>query len=107
MLSATTGELVWECTSISFWHMRGWELRGWLCEAIHCAQHFSVVLLARQLLLCDMATSADMQMALSLQCICYVVASLTQRPLICNRPPMPYAPAIEAGYGQFCREGFI
>ena len=55
VLSATTDELVWECTSISFWNMRGWELRGWLWEAIHCAQHFSVVLLARQLLLCDMA----------------------------------------------------
>ena len=55
VLSATTGELVWEHTSISFWHMRGWELRGWLCEAIHCAQYFSVVLLARQLLLCVMA----------------------------------------------------
>ena len=27
----------------------------WLCEAIHCAQYFSVILLARQLLLCDMA----------------------------------------------------
>ena len=32
-----------------------WELRKWLCEAIHCAQYFSVILLARQLLLCDMA----------------------------------------------------
>ena len=55
VLSATTGELVWERTSVSFWHMRGWELRGWLCEAIHCAQYFSVILLAKQLLLCDMA----------------------------------------------------
>ena len=27
----------------------------WLCEAIHCAQYFSVILLLRQLLLCDMA----------------------------------------------------
>ena len=35
--------------------MRGWELRGWLCEAVHCAQYFSVILLAKQLLLCDMA----------------------------------------------------
>ena len=27
----------------------------WLCEAIHCAQYFSVILLVRQLVLCDMA----------------------------------------------------
>ena len=31
----------------------------WLCEAIHCAQFFSVILLVRQLLLCDMACIGD------------------------------------------------
>ena len=55
VLSATTGELVWDYTSGSFWQARGWELRMWLCEAIRCAQYFSVILLVRQLLLCDMA----------------------------------------------------
>ena len=55
VLSVTTGELVWDYTSGSFWQARGWELRMWLCEAIHCAQYFSVILLVRQLLLCDMA----------------------------------------------------
>ena len=55
VLSATTGELVWHYTSGSFWQARGWELRMWLCEAIHCAQYFSVILFVRQLLLCEMA----------------------------------------------------
>ena len=59
VLSVTTGELVWDHTSGSFWQLRGWELRRWLCEAIHCAQYFSVILLARQLLLCDMAYIGD------------------------------------------------
>ena len=27
----------------------------WLCEAIHCALYFSVILFVRQMLLCDMA----------------------------------------------------
>ena len=54
VLSASTG-VVWEYTSGSFWQARGWELRMWLCEAIHCAHYFSVILLVRQLLLCDMA----------------------------------------------------
>ena len=31
----------------------------WLCEAIHCAQYFSIILLVRQLLLCDMALIAE------------------------------------------------
>ena len=55
MLSAESGELVWDHTNILFWRMRGWELRGWLCETMRCAQYFSVILLVRQLLLCDMA----------------------------------------------------
>ena len=55
VLSAATGELVWDHTNTSFWQIRGWELRGWLCEAIRCAQYFSVILLVKQLLLCDMA----------------------------------------------------
>ena len=54
VLSASTGELVWDYTSGSFWQARGWELLMWLCEAIHSAQFFSVILLG-QLLLCDMA----------------------------------------------------
>ena len=52
VLSAATGELVWDHTNAMFWQMRGWELRGWLCEAIRYAQHFSVILLVQQLLLC-------------------------------------------------------
>ena len=59
VLSASTGELVWEYTSGSFWQARGWELRMWLCEAIHCAQYFWVILLFRQLLLCDMAFNGE------------------------------------------------
>ena len=55
VLSASTGELVWDYTSGSFWQARGWELRMWLCEAIHCAQYFSIILLVGQLLLCDLA----------------------------------------------------
>ena len=55
VLSVTTGEQVWDYTSGSFWQARGWELHMSLCEAIHCAQYFSVILLVRQLLLCDMA----------------------------------------------------
>ena len=55
VLSAATGELVWDHTNTTFWQMRGWELGGWLCEALRCAQYFSVILLVQQLLLCDMA----------------------------------------------------
>ena len=38
----------WDHTNAMFWQMRGWELRGWLCEAIRCAQYFSVILLVQQ-----------------------------------------------------------
>ena len=55
VLSAATGELVCDHTNALFWRMRGWEFRGWLCEVIRCTQYFSVILLVRQLLLCDMA----------------------------------------------------
>ena len=55
VLSAATGELVWEYSSGSLWRARGWELRMWLCEAIHCGLYFSVVLFVRQMLLCDIA----------------------------------------------------
>ena len=55
VFSATTGAVCWDYTSGSFWQARGWELRMWLCEAIHCAQYFSITLFVRQLLLCDMA----------------------------------------------------
>ena len=40
VLSAATGELVWDYTSGSLWRARGWELRMWLCEAIHCGLLF-------------------------------------------------------------------
>ena len=59
VLSTTTGELVWDHTNTLFWQMRGWEFRGWLCEAICCAQYFSLILLVQQLLLCDMACIGD------------------------------------------------
>ena len=59
VLSASTGMLVWDYTSGSFWQARGWELRMWLCEAIHCAQFFSVILLVDQLLLSDTACIAE------------------------------------------------
>ena len=55
VISAATGELVWDYTSGSLWRARGWELRMWLCEAIHCGLYFSVVLFVRQMLLCDIA----------------------------------------------------
>ena len=55
VISAATGELVWEYASGSLWRARGWELRMWLCEAIHCGLYFSVVLFVRQMLLCDTA----------------------------------------------------
>ena len=47
VISAATGELVWEYASGSLWRARGWELRMWLCEAIHCGLYFSVVLFAK------------------------------------------------------------
>ena len=55
VISAATGELVWEYTGGSLRQARGWELRMWLCEAIHCGLYFSVILFVRQMLLCDMA----------------------------------------------------
>ena len=55
VISASTGELVWEYTDGSLRQARGWELRMWLCEAIHCGLYFSVILFVRQMLLCDMA----------------------------------------------------
>ena len=55
VIAASTGELVWDYTSGFFRQARGWELRMWLCDAIHCALYFSVVLFIRQMLLCDMA----------------------------------------------------
>ena len=55
VISASTGELVWEYTGGSLRQARGWELRMWLCEAIHCGLYFSIILFVRQMLLCDMA----------------------------------------------------
>ena len=55
VISASTGELVWEYTDGSLRQARGWELRMWLCEAIHCGLYFSIILFVRQMLLCDMA----------------------------------------------------
>ena len=54
-LSARTGEVVWDYTNALFRQVRGWEFRGWLCEAIDCAQYFSLILLVQQLLLYDLA----------------------------------------------------
>ena len=108
VLSATTGELVWEHTSSSsFWQIRGWELRGWLCEAIHCAL----------VLFCDSAcpdnsccvtwlTSANMLTAQSLQFICFAggIADPTGSDLQQATDAL-YTTVIEWGYGQSCREG--
>ena len=56
VFSAGTGQLLWDCTSRwELQHARGWELRMWTCAAINCRQYFSVILLVRQLFLCDMA----------------------------------------------------
>ena len=55
VLSAGTGEVVWDHTNALLWQMRGWAFRGMLCEAICCSQYFSIILLAHQLLLHDMA----------------------------------------------------
>ena len=59
VLSATTGARIWDHTDTRFWLMRGWEFRGWLCEAIGCAQYFSLILLVKQLLLYDLACLGD------------------------------------------------
>ena len=59
VLSATTGARIWDHTDTRFWQMRGWEFRGWLCEAIGCAQYFSLILLVKQLLLYDLACLGD------------------------------------------------
>ena len=53
--SVATGDLLWECVNGSLWQARGWELRMWMCGALNCRQYFSLILIARQLLLCDMA----------------------------------------------------
>ena len=106
VLSVTTGELVWDYTSGSFWQARGWELRMWLCEAIRCAQYFSVILLVRQLLLCDMAfigEYADGDVLL----LCFVGKLQTRRTLTCNRLQWPCASVIDLGYGQNCLGGCI
>ena len=59
VLSAGTGEVVWENTNALFRRMRGWAFRGMLCEAICCSQFFSIILLVHQLLLYDMAYLGD------------------------------------------------
>ena len=59
VLSAGTGEVVWDHTNALFRQMRGWAFRGMLCEAIGCAQYFSLILLVHQLLLYDMACLGD------------------------------------------------
>ena len=59
VLSAGTGEVVWDHTNALFWQMRGWAFRGMLCEAICCSQYFSIILLVHQLLLYDMACLGD------------------------------------------------
>ena len=59
VLSAGTGEVVWDHTNALFRQMRGWALRGMLCEAICCAQYFSIILLVHQSFLYDMACLGD------------------------------------------------
>ena len=59
VLSARTGEVVWDHTNALFRQMRGWALRGMLCEAICCAQYFSIILLVHQSFLYDMAYLGD------------------------------------------------
>ena len=59
VLSAGTGEVVWDHTSALFRQMRGWAFRGMLCEANCCSQYFSIILLVHQLLLYDMACLED------------------------------------------------
>ena len=59
VLSAGTGEVVWDHTNALFRQMRGWALRGMLCEEICCAQYFSIILLVHQSFLYDMAYLGD------------------------------------------------
>ena len=49
----------------------------WLCEAIHCAQYFSVILLVGQLLLCDMALIGEYAEGNSLGLIVSPLITLT------------------------------
>ena len=105
MLSAESGELVWDHTNPSFWQIRGWELRGWLCETMRCAQYFSVILLVRQLLLCDMAYISEYADGEVLTVSMLRRESRIQRISICSRPQRRYATVIDLGYGQSCRKG--
>ena len=59
VVSARTGEVVWDHTNALFRQMRGWALRGMLCEAIQCTQYFSLILLVHQSFLYDMACLGD------------------------------------------------
>ena len=59
VVSARTGEVVWDHTNALFRQMRGWALRGMLCEAIQCTQYFSLILLIHQSFLYDMACLGD------------------------------------------------
>ena len=59
VLSARTGEVVWDHTNALFRQTRGRALRGMLCEAICCAQYFSIILLVHQSFLYDMAYLRD------------------------------------------------
>ena len=105
VLSAATGELVWDHTNTSFWQIRGWELRGRLCEAIRCTQYFSVILLVKQLLLCDMAYIGEYADGEVLTAYMLRRGTRIQRISICNRPQRRYATVIDLGYGQSCRKG--
>ena len=105
VLSASTGELVWDYTSGSFRQARGWELRMWLCEAIHCAQYFSVILLARQLLLCDMALIREYADGDVLTV--YTEESLTRRIMTRYKLHLLFGTQTDSGFGRCCREGYI
>ena len=93
VLSAESGELVWDHTNTSFWQIRGWELRGWLCETMRCAQSFSVILLVRQLLLRDMAYISE-----------YADGEVLTV-FVLRRATEPHAAVVDLGSGQSCREG--
>ena len=55
VVCARTGAVIWDHTSALFRQMRGWAFRGELCEALGCAQYFSILLIVHHSLLHDLA----------------------------------------------------
>ena len=107
VLSATTGELIWDYTSGSFWQARGWELRMWICEAIHCVQYFSVTLFVRQLLLCDMAFIGEYAEGNMLTVYMLRREITDPQTLTCSRLLQPFEVVIDLGCGPCCLEEYI